>query len=248
LACDKKVLIVGATSAIAEATARLYATRHAGLYLLGRNEERLRTLAADLKVRGAKSVNYAKFDANAFAEHRAILEQSIQALGGLDVVLIAHGSLSDQKACERDFNLTLRELNVNAISVISLLTHLANRMESERHGTIAVISSVSGDRGRQSNYVYGTAKGALNVFLEGLRGRMHKSGVKVVTIKPGFVDTPMTAQFKKGPLWSTPQQVSRGIIRAIDRGQPVAYLPPFWSFIMFMIKAVPDRLFNMLRL
>lgn len=244
----QKVLIIGATSAIAEATARLYAKQNASLYLLARNAERLESLANDLKLRGAISVNYHIFDANLFAEHEVLLKNAIQQLGGIDIVLIAHGTLSDQKQCEKNFELTLQEFNTNAISVISLLTYLANYMEAQGKGTIAVISSVAGDRGRQSNYIYGTAKGAVSIFLQGLRNRLAKKNVHVVTIKPGFVDTPMTADFKKGLLWAKPEDIARGIVNAISKHKDNVYLPGWWRMVMFGLLGLPERVFKRLSL
>jgi decaprenylphospho-beta-D-erythro-pentofuranosid-2-ulose 2-reductase len=244
----QRILIVGATSAIALAAARIFAQRGDTLHLLARSEERLGALAADLKLRGAGAVSYAAFDANQLEQHGALLEQATQAMGGIDAALIAHGTLGDQRACEADFALALREVHTNAISAMSLLTILANRMEGQRHGTLAVIGSVAGDRGRQSNYVYGSAKGMLDIFLQGLRNRLYKSGVRVVTIKPGFVDTPMTAAFTKGALWATPQAVAPRIVKAMDHGWPVVYTPPFWRLIMALIRAIPESLFRKLSL
>lgn len=244
----KKILIIGATSAIAEAAARLWAAQGHSLYLLGRNSERLNTIAADLKVRGAGNAQSAVLDMNDFTRHADVLDAAATALSGLDIVLIAHGTLGDQKACELDFNTTLRELNTNTISVISLLTHLANRFEAQKHGSIAVISSVAGDRGRQSNYVYGTAKGAVTIFLQGLRNRLQKSGVQVLTIKPGFVDTPMTAEFKKGLLWAKPEAIAKSILSGIEKRRNVIYAPGFWMAIMAVIKIVPEQIFKKLKL
>lgn len=244
----KKILIIGATSAIAEATARLWAREGHRLYLIARNAEQLQTMAADLRIRGAESTHIGLLDANDFDKHEAAIDQAIQTLDGIDIALIAHGTLGDQKACEQNFNLTLRELNTNAISGISLLTHLANRLEGQKHGTIAVISSVAGDRGRQSNYVYGTAKGALTVFLQGLRQRLYKSGVHVLTVKPGFVDTPMTSEFKKGILWVKPEQIAKNIIAGIRKQRNVIYVPWFWFWIMMIIRSVPEKIFAKLYL
>ena len=166
----------------------------------------------------------------------------------MDTVLIAHGTLPDQPACEADYAVTLEAMTTNALSAISLLTRLANRFESQRRGTLAVISSVAGDRGRKSNYVYGTAKAAVSTFLDGLRNRLYESGVKVVTAKPGFVDTPMTASFEKGLLWAQPDAVGRGIHQAIVRGKDVVYLPGFWRLIMMIIRHVPETVFKRLSL
>lgn len=244
----KKILIIGATSAIAEATARLWAKEGHHLYLIGRNPERLQSMASDLKIRGAESTHIASLDLNDFEKHEAAIDQAIHALDGIDIALIAHGTLGDQKACEKDFSLTLKELNTNAISAISLLTHLANRFEAQKHGSLAVISSVAGDRGRQSNYVYGTTKGALTVFLQGLRQRLYKSGVHVLTIKPGFVDTPMTSEFKKGPLWAKPDAIAQRIEFAVRKGRNVVYAPWFWFAIMGLIRSIPEQLFKRIHL
>ncbi|MDQ3267568.1 MAG: SDR family NAD(P)-dependent oxidoreductase, partial [Pseudomonadota bacterium] len=136
----------------------------------------------------------------------------------------------------------------NFLSVVSLLTLLANRFEEQGHGCLAVISSVAGDRGRQSNYFYGSAKGGLSVFLQGLRNRLASRGVQVLTIKPGFVDTPMTTGFKKGALWVGPNVIAAGIHRAIRRHSNEVYLPWFWWGIMTIIKAIPERIFKHLKL
>lgn len=244
----QNILIVGATSAIAEAVARRYAARGNKLFLLARNAERLVTMAADLKIRGAAEVYTAVFDANDFDMHQSILDTVNDALGDIDIVLIAHGTLGDQKACEASVTTTLHELTTNAISTIALLTLLANQMELKQRGTIAVIGSVAGDRGRQSNYIYGTAKSAVSTFLQGLRNRLYKSNVHVVTIKPGFVDTPMTAAFPKGPLWASAETVAIGIEQAIDKKKDVVYLPGFWWFILTIIRLVPEQLFKRLSL
>jgi len=169
-------------------------------------------------------------------------------LGGLDTVLIAHGTLSDQAECERSVEALRREFDVNALSTMALLTPLANRFQQQGHGTLAVISSVAGDRGRMSNYAYGSAKAAVSAFLSGQRQRLQKYGVNVLTIKPGFVDTPMTREFPKGALWAQPEVVARGIANAIDKGRSVVYLPWFWSLIMLVIKHVPEFVFKRVKL
>jgi len=244
----RKVLIVGATSAIAEATARLFAAEGDRLCLVGRNVTRLQAIAEDLRVRGAAQVETVALDANDFSLHESVLTQVAQLMGGLDTVLIAHGTLPDQQACQASVEATLEAITTNALSVIALLTLIANRFEQEGSGTIAVISSVAGDRGRQSNYVYGTAKSAVSTFAQGLRNRLSRTGVKVVTIKPGFVDTPMTAAFKKGTLWATPGAVAKRIHRAMAKGEDVVYTPWFWRWIMAIIKAVPESIFKKARL
>jgi decaprenylphospho-beta-D-erythro-pentofuranosid-2-ulose 2-reductase len=143
---------------------------------------------------------------------------------------------------------TLAALEVNFTATVALLTLLANRLEAARHGCIAVITSVAGDRGRQSNYVYGAAKGGVDRFLEGLRNRLFRSGVAVITIKPGFVDTPMTAGLRKNALFASPRRVGRAIHRAIEARRSVVYVPWFWRPIMFLVTALPESIFRRLRL
>ena len=243
-----KVLIIGATSAIAEATARRYAQRGARVFLVARNTTRLADLAADLRVRGAAEVGHAVLDVNDLAAHAGVLDHAWQWLDGINVALIAHGTLPDQAACETSVQTALAEFATNASSTIALMTALAPRLEAQRQGVLAVISSVAGDRGRQSNYLYGAAKAAVSTFASGLRQRLAKAGVYVLTIKPGFVDTPMTREFRKGVLWTTPDAVAKGIVRAADRGRSVVYLPGFWLPIMLIIRHIPEFVFKRLKL
>lgn len=243
-----RVLIVGATSTIAHATARHFAAAGDRLFLTGRSEEKLQTIADDLRVRGANQVNTYVLDMNHFTSHAALLREAMAALGGLDVVYVAHGTLPDQEACEEDLEKTLHELSTNALSTIALLTPVARQFEEQESGTIAVISSVAGDRGRQSNYVYGTAKAAVSTFLSGLRNRLHDAGVSVVTIKPGFVDTPMTAHLPKNALFASPDYVGEQIYEAIAAGKDVVYIPWFWRFIMLVIMLIPEPIFKRLSL
>jgi short-subunit dehydrogenase len=177
-----------------------------------------------------------------------MLEQANTSLEGLDTILIAHGILDDQKAGEQDYTKAEQALRTNFLSVVSLLTPIANRLEKQRYGCIAVISSVAGDRGRQSNYIYATAKGALTIFLQGLRNRLHSANICVLTIKPGFVDTPMTANFKKGALWAKPEAIARGIYRAIENRKNTVYLPGFWWLIMMIIRHIPEPIFKRMKL
>ncbi|MFO1345005.1 MAG: SDR family oxidoreductase [Rhodocyclaceae bacterium] len=245
---SKRILIIGATSAIAEAAARQWAARGDALFLVGRKRQKLDDIAADLKVRGAASAGVFEMDATDAAMHPSMLEAAVTALGGLDVALIAHGTLPDQKACEASVAMMLAEIDNNGLSVVALCTLLGNHFEAQGSGSIAVISSVAGDRGRQSNYVYGAAKGMVTRYLQGLRNRLAKKGVQVLTIKPGFVDTPMTAEFKKGALWAQPADVARGILAAIDKGRDEVYLPGFWRLIMLVIRHIPEFVFKKLSL
>ena len=243
-----KVLIVGATSAIAQETAKLFASEKDELFLIGRDHDKLSCLRDDYLVRGAKDVRYRAADLCSLDQHQQLVDEVMTTLEGLDAVLIAHGSLGDQKRCEQSVMETLQELTINCLSTISLLTMLANYFEQQRRGCIAVISSVAGDRGRQSNYVYGAAKGAVSIYLQGLRNRLSSSGVSVVTIKPGFVDTPMTAGVKKNFLFADPRNVGKRIHYAMKHHEDVVYVPWFWAPIMTMIRGIPERVFKGLSL
>jgi decaprenylphospho-beta-D-erythro-pentofuranosid-2-ulose 2-reductase len=238
------ILIVGATSALAQATAAHYAAEGARFFLVGRNTSKLEAVADDLRVRGAALAETYSLDVTAVERHAQMLEAATTALGTVDAILIAHGTLGDQQASEMLVDETLREWSTNCTSVIALLTLIANQFERQRHGTIAVITSVAGDRGRRSNYIYGAAKAALNTFLQGLRGRLSAANVRVVTIKPGLVDTPMTAHLPRSRLFVSPERVGADIHRAMTRGTDIVYTPWFWRYIMLIVKAIPEPIFK----
>jgi short-subunit dehydrogenase len=224
------VAIIGATSAIAQATAACYAEEGAELFLVARDAAKLAAVAADLRVRGAARVEELVAD---LMSPPPIAAQA----GDVDVVLIAHGSLPDQHAIDRDPAAQVAAFTLNATSVIALAAEFANVLEARRGGTLAVIGSVAGDRGRRSNYVYGAAKAAIHAYCEGLRGR-----IDVVLIKPGWVDTPMTSHMKKNPLFANARTVGRGIHDAIAAKRAVVYLPWFWRWISLAVRMLPARL------
>lgn len=244
----RKILIVGATSAIAEACARLWTQRGDMLFLAARNAARLQTIAEDLRVRGGERVGMQALDLADLELHAALLHAAESFMGGLDTVLIAHGTLTDQPRAQSDVSYALRELQINGMSTVSLMSLVGERFAAQKRGTIAVISSVAGDRGRQSNYVYGSAKALVTTFASGQRQRLHKLGVNVMTVKPGFVDTPMTAAFRKGVLWAQPAQVAQDIVAGIEHGRAVVYTPRFWRLIMAVIKGIPELVFVRLSL
>ncbi len=242
-----RVLIIGATSAIAESVARIYATRAAQLYLLARRAERGDVIAQDLRVRGATEACSAVLDVSDFTAHEDAVDTAWSAFNGFDVVLIAHGTLPVQAQCNADTDLAIREFTVNGTATIGLANRVAQRLEAQGSGTLVVISSVAGDRGRASNYLYGSAKAAVSTYTSGLRQRLNASGINVITIKPGFVDTPMTVAFKKGVLWAKPSQIAAGIVRAVDHRRSTVYLPWFWWGIMSVIRAIPEFVFRRIK-
>ncbi|MEX1112349.1 MAG: SDR family oxidoreductase [Candidatus Andersenbacteria bacterium] len=242
------IIIFGAASAIAQATIRIWSAKGHQLFLVDQNTDRLQAVADDAKTRGAKAVFIKTLDLTDRDQHQPLVTEAAQNLGVIDIAFIAYGTLGNQKAGEKDFAVALKEFDINFISVASLLTRLANYFEKRGTGTIAAISSPAGDRGRQSNYIYGTAKGALSVFLSGLRNRLAKKNVHVLTVKPGFVDTPMTRDFKKGLLWVKPDVVARGIVSAIEKQKDIVYLPWFWRYIMLIIRNIPESIFKKLSL
>ena len=238
-----RVLVLGATSAIAQQLARLFAARGATLFLVARNEERLAAVADDLRVRGA-AVETAVADLDDPGRHDEILDRAAP----LEVVLLAHGVLGDARETERDAGAVAAVLRTNLVGPGCLLTRAAQRLEAQRRGCIVALSSVAGDRGRASNAVYGASKAGLAAFLSGLRNRLHASGVRVVTVKPGFVDTPMTARFPKNPLYSPPERVAKDLVRAVDRGRDVVYTPWWWRLVMLAVRLIPARIFKRLSL
>lgn len=240
------VLALGATSAIAEATLRLFAERGARFYLVARNRDKLDSVAADLHTRGASGVATCVMDLDDTAAHPAMLAGAAQSLGTIDLALLAHGILGDQTEAQASYPAAEAIFHTNLLSAVSLTTWLANYFERIGTGSLTVISSVAGDRGRKSNYVYGASKGALSLFLDGVRSRLHRVGVQVLTVKPGFVATPMTAHVEHGPLFARPSSVAKSIVKAIDKGRDVVYVPLFWAPIMLALRLVPRPIFKKL--
>ncbi|MGB8634753.1 MAG: SDR family oxidoreductase [Rhodanobacteraceae bacterium] len=236
----QRILIIAATSAIAEATARLYAEKGDALYLLARNIEHLQQIAQDLATRGAARVEHAGLDVTDFDQQQARLEAAWKAFETFDIVLIAHGSGEHEYEARTDIDLLRKQFTLNATATLALMAQLAERFKAQRHGTLAVISSVAGDRGRAANLLYGSAKSAIDAYASGQRQRMHKYGVNVLTIKPGWVDTPMTSELPKSRLFVQPERVARGIVHAIERRRSVVYLPWFWRPMMFAMRHIPE--------
>lgn len=244
----QKIVIVGATSAIATAVARKFAERNATLYLFARNQEKLSSLAADLRVRGATDVHTSYFEASDLSSHKTLATKARDTLGELDMVLIAFGTLPDQNTCEENPDKSVESFSLNATSTISCLEHFAKVMAEQANGTLAVITSVAGDRGRRSNYIYGSAKSATSTYVEGLQMRFSHSDLHILDIRPGFVVSPMTESFEKNALWAEPNQIADGIIKAAIEKKRVVYLPFFWRWIMAIIKRLPFSVISRLKI
>jgi decaprenylphospho-beta-D-erythro-pentofuranosid-2-ulose 2-reductase len=243
-----RIVIFGATSAIAERFARICALRGDDLLLIARNEQKLLEIKQDLEIRGSKQIQVLCLDLNETKLHEGLVSSFFSKKEKVDLVLFAHGILGDQSLAENNFSHTENIISTNFTSTASLLHEVAKHFEIQRSGIIVVISSVAGDRGRASNYVYGSSKAGLSAFCSGLRQRMYKFGVSVITVKPGFVDTPMTREFKKGILWVKPERIARGIDWAVKNKKSVVYLPRFWFLIMLVIKIIPEKIFQKLKI
>ena len=243
------VLIVGAGSAIARAVAARFSAAGHDVVLAGRDTEDIGISAADLRVRFGVRAMVLPFDALDFGGHERFFEDSASQFdGGLAGVVICHGLLPDQAEAQANSELARRTIEVNFTSAAVLANLAAEYLEPRKRGFLCVLSSVAGDRGRQSNYIYGAAKGGLNIFLQGLRQRLSKSGIVVVTVKPGFTDTAMTWGLPGMFLVASPQKVAHDIYRAVQNGRGTVYTPWFWQIIMTLIKSIPEVVFNRIKL
>jgi len=245
----KRILVLGATSGIAEATCRLWAERGDSLFLVGRNADRLAAVAADLRTRGANYIDSAVSDLDNTSGHAELLALAINSLAGLDIAFVAVGVLGDQLKAEKGFAEAAQIIQTNYTAPVSLLTWLANYCAQRKAGTLAVLSSVAGERGRKSNYVYGSSKAALSTFVDGLRNRIDREGVRVMTIKPGPVKTAMTAGMKNPPKgMANVEDVAAALVKSIDKGTDVVFVPGKWRLIMAVIRAIPESMFKKLDL
>lgn len=241
----KNVLIIGASSGIAEAVARRYAAQGSSFVLVARSEEKLAIIASDLVARGAAGVQTLVWEGDDLDSLPALANSAWNALGTVDLALIAHGTLPDQARAQGDLAYAMEQFRTNGESAVACMLALAGHFEAQGHGVLAVIGSVAGDRGRGSNYVYGAAKAAVDAFASGLRAQLFKKGVHVLTIKPGFVATPMTAELDlPAALTATPDRVAADIEKAVDSRCNVLYTPWFWGWIMRIIRFLPTAIFK----
>lgn len=243
----KKIVVLGATSGIAMEVERQLARLGCELLLVARSEERLAVLQSDLLARGAKQVLICAADLAVIGQHEWIFDFARRSCPDYDTVLLCYGSMHDQKESEASVDVLLEEMNVNYVSAAAILALFASDLERRRTGCIAAVTSVAGDRGRRANYTYGSAKGALSLFLQGLRSRLHPAGVKVITIKPGPVQTPMTDHLANASRFAEPQAVARDIVTTLQRRSPdVLYTPKIWRYVMTAVTHIPERIFKRL--
>ncbi len=245
----KKVLILGATSAIAEATGRIYASRAAKLFLVARDQKKIDLVAQNYSMLGASQVDFLIADFIDYNSHQMIYKRAKEKLKNIDIVIIAYGKLGNQNRGEKIFDEAREVIETNFTSVVSLLTIIANDFQIQQSGIIAVLSSPAGDRGRAQNYIYGATKGGLSVFLSGLRARLYQHNVSVITVKPGFVETPMTRDVGRNCLFSSPQKIAKLLFHKIEKNNcEEIYLPWFWKYILIVIKLIPHRFFKKFKL
>jgi decaprenylphospho-beta-D-erythro-pentofuranosid-2-ulose 2-reductase len=243
----RRILVLGATSGIAEHCARLWAERGDRLFLVARSTEKLAAMIADLRTRGAAYADGSVADLDDTSRHPELLAHAVNALGGLDVAFLSLGVLGEQPKAEKSFPDAEKILHTNFVAPASLLTWLGNYCSQRRGGTLAVLSSVAGERGRKSNYVYGSSKAGLTAFTDGLRNRIDRDGVKVMTIKPGPVQTAMTEGMNGHEKMADPRKVAATLVDSIDKGSKapdILYVPAIWRIIMAVIRAVPESVFK----
>jgi decaprenylphospho-beta-D-erythro-pentofuranosid-2-ulose 2-reductase len=242
-----RVAIFGATSGIAHAAGREWAREGASFFLAARHEGKLDAVARDLAVRGATSVRAYRCELANVSTHRAMVDELMAGGIPLDRALIAWGTLPDQQQVEANPEQLADQFTINATSVLALTGRLVGILERQGHGSVAVLGSVAGDRGRRSNYVYGAAKAAIDVFMAGVRARLRGSGASAILVKPGFVRTPMTAHLPASPLVWEPESVARAIVHAMEGRSRVLYTPFFWRFVMQGIRMLPEPVMQRMR-
>lgn len=242
----KSVVILGATSTIARATAHAFASDGYNIVLGDIEPIENEIIAADIRTRFDVATHAIAFDATAFETHKKVLKDCENAFGEMpEGIVLCFGYMAEQEDAQKDFNKLQQTIDINFTGAASILEKFATRFEKRRHGFITVLSSVAGDRGRQSNYIYGSAKAGLTAYLQGLRNRLYKANVYVTTIKPGFVDTKMTYGLPlPGPLVATPQAAGRAIYRATIKHKNEVYVSFFWRYIMLIIKYIPEWQFK----
>ena len=237
------IIIIGATSEIAKEVGRIYADKNNNFLLIGRDPQKLDNIKSDFLARGATRALTHVSDLDDNNSYQPLFDVSCNIFNQIDLLILAHGTLPDQLSIENDFSKVEIYARTNFISYVSLLSVFAKKFESQKNGSIAVFSSVAGDRGRRSNYIYGSFKAGVQAFLEGYAARMSRVGVHVLDVRPGMVDSPMTSHLKKGLLFASTEKVAKDIVKSIGKKDFVLYTPFFWKYIMLIIKMIPKSIF-----
>jgi decaprenylphospho-beta-D-erythro-pentofuranosid-2-ulose 2-reductase len=237
-----RIIVYGATSSICHELLKLYAAKKSHFFLVARSRDKLAAVSDDLAARGGVIDGTAVYDFNDWQQHQVSVLEGKESLGNIDIAIVAHGSLPDQRECESSSAALKACMDDNFTSAAVVVQACAQQLVEQGSGTLAVLSSVAGDRGRKSNYAYGAAKAGIDTLLQGLQGRFSGSDIKVVNIKPGMVITPMTAHMQHGAIWATPSAIAPTIERAIARGTKVCYVPGYWRFVMLIIRYLPTSI------
>lgn len=248
IAAQNTWVVLGASSSIARAFARAAAQSGSALVLAGRDQADLQASAADIRLRSGRSVEVLAFDASETSSHAAFVQRCRTLCNGRLNVFLAFGQMPAQSALDVDPQLMRSTIGVNFLGAVSVLAQFAPVLEAQRAGHVVVIGSVAGDRGRRKNYVYGAAKAGLHAYAQGLRARLCRSGVTVLTVKPGFVDTAMSYGQPGLFLVAQPEALARAILTAVERGRLIMYYPWFWRWIMLLIRHIPERIFQRLNI
>ncbi len=244
-----RILVIGATSAIAQAVCRRVANKEVEFVLHGRHAERLASVAADLRSRGADVHDTLVVDLDDDMSRQTVVDRAFENAAGIDAVLIAHGTLPDQAACEAEMTAAGAALRTNFTATAELVIAISHHLERQGRGRLMVITSVAGDRGRASNWIYGGAKAGISVMLQGLMQKFADGRIAIIDVRPGFIDTPMTRAFRKGLLWRTPDDIAPALASALLHGQSgVIYAPSFWRVIMFILRNLPFFIFKRLKI
>lgn len=242
----KNIIILGATSAIAEAYGRAVLDEETSFLLVGRNKDKIEKIKNDYIARGAKSVKDYILDFSKISTFEHFFDFIRSDFSDFNEVLFAYATLPNQEDLFFNSKALQEELSLNVVSPFIMLTNIANFLKQKGEGQIIGISSVAGDRGRKANFIYGSTKSALTTYLAGLRNYLFDYNVRVLTVKPGFVDTPMTDGMEKGALFVKPEVIAEGIVKAVRSGKDQVYLPWFWKYIMLIIKYIPEFIFKRL--
>jgi decaprenylphospho-beta-D-erythro-pentofuranosid-2-ulose 2-reductase len=243
----QSVLVLGAGSDIAHATLRaLVARRARTIVLAARDTASLAPIAAELRTLGAERVETVTFDARDTEQSSALIDDVFSRVGDIDLAILAFGVLGDQEQAERDSDAAVDIARVNYLGPVSVGVPLAQRMRVQGHGTIVVLSSVAGERARRSNFIYGSSKAGMDAFFQGLGDSLVGSGVKVMIVRPGFVDTKMTKGLKAAPLSTTAEAVADAIVRGLARGSETVWVPSTLRYVMSAIRHVPRPIFRKL--